>query len=217
MLCETGRCLLCFVLYERASSSAWGACYLRHSNALSIVWILMFISSHAASSSAREMEYHIWSICTCPGQVGQEDPHQREISLEILWRQIREGMGATVGKINLNFSFFSEVMTVSEVSQLSYHPHFQVLPSGSQQQTVKGGISRWMRNWVHPACSLPATAFQWRTPSWCANTLVIFYSWPFPSPAPAAMAPLVELGLAEIVETMCSGTCSIPCLCQSCH
>lgn len=95
-------------------------------------------------------------------------------------------------------------MRASEVSQPSYHHHFQVLPSGSQQQTVNSGISRWKRNWVHPACSLPATAFQWRTPSWSANTLVIIYSWPFPSPAPAAVALLVESGLVEIVETMCS-------------
>lgn len=162
-------------------------------------------------------EYHIWSISSFPGQVGDKDSHQGEISLEILWREIREGMGATAGKISLNFSFSSAVMRVSEVFQPSYHAHFQALPSGSQQQTVKGGILRWMRSWVHPACSLSATAFQWRTPSWCANALVIIYSWPFPSPAPAAVAPLVESGLVEIVETMCSGTCSLPCLCQSCH
>lgn len=118
MLCETGRCLLCFVLYEIASSSTWGACYLRYSNALSIMWILIFISSHTASSSKGKREYHIWSISSCPGQVGQKNPHQGEISLKILWRQIREGMGVTIGKISLNFSFFSEVMRVSEVLQV---------------------------------------------------------------------------------------------------
>lgn len=156
MLYETGRCLLCFALYERASSNNWGACYLRHSDALSIMWILMLVSSHTASSATWEREYHIWSISSCPGQVRHEDPHQGDISLEILWRQIREGMGATAGKISLSFSFSSEVMRVSEVSQPSYHPHFQALPSGSQQQTVKGGISRWMRDWVH-SCLLTSS------------------------------------------------------------
>lgn len=188
----------------------WGASNLRHGNALSILWILMSISSHTAPSPKEKKEYHMWSISPCPGQMGGKDPHQGEISpethrrskSEILW-----GIGTILGKIRLNFSFFSEVMRASGVAQLSYHSPFQALSSCHQQLTVKGGISGWMRKCAHLACSLPAAAFQRGTPPWCANTLVIIYSWPFPSPAPAAAASLVESGLVEIAETMCSETC----------